>query len=209
MSKQLVTAIAAVCISKMACGADLSIGIDVSKSNPLVSDKNFAEQAVKYVGSQIVTLKPGDTVSVRTFGSRANARNFKTLKLRISNKMRAPQAAHYAMTFTSKLLQDKSIPQSSTNIIAWLEFTPNFNCEREGQILLITDGLEASTYVEPVALLEGKAHLPAPDVDLTGCSITFYGLGAGWNPQHTKNVRNEWREWAQKAGANFSVLIPG
>jgi hypothetical protein len=98
--------------------------------------------------------------------------------------------------------------QSSTNLIAYLEFTSGFDCAHGGQVIVITDGLESSNLVSGAALIEGKAGLPKPQVDLQGCQMTFYGLGAGWPPQATRYVRGEWTAWFEQAGANFSAIIP-
>ena len=74
--------------------------------------------------------------------------------------------------------------------------------------MVITDGLESSSYISGKDLIEGRKPLPSPDVNLQGCNITFYGLGAGWSPQHVKTVRNAWRDWSGKAGASFKSIIP-
>ncbi len=73
---------------------------------------------------------------------------------------------------------------------------------------MVTDGIESSSYVDGNQLLQGKKGLPKPDVDLNGCSLTFYGLGAGLPPQAVRIIRNEWVHWAEQAGATFTAIIP-
>lgn len=186
----------------------LTIGIDLSGSNPLLSHENFAYSASRYIGREIVKLKTGDSVQIKTFGARGEAQNLINQQLTISRRLKPAKVAQLVENYIRSLPGQKDIQQSATNLIAWLEFTNGFACKASSNILVITDGLESSSYVSGKALLAGKKKLPTPDVDLSGCTLTFYGLGAGWSAQHVKRIRNVWRDWAKQAGASFNAIIP-
>ncbi|MBX3630743.1 MAG: hypothetical protein KF908_12730 [Nitrosomonas sp.] len=186
----------------------LTIGIDLSGSNPLLSHSNFAYIASQYVAAEINKLKSGDIVQVKTFGSRADALNLLNPTFEISRRMNTKKVAGAVSKYIQSLPEQKDIDQSSTNLLAWLEFTSGFNCADNGHILVITDAIESSSYVNGNLFVQGKQKLPKPDVDLSGCALTFYGLGAGWQVQYVKTIRNEWTHWAKEAGATFTAVIP-
>lgn len=186
----------------------LTIGIDLSGSNPLLSHENFAYSASAHAREAILQLNGGDVVRIRTFGARSDALNLVNHRLVVSRRNKPEKIAQMVGQFIRSLPEREEIGQSSTNLVAWLEFTDGFGCDRAGEILVITDGLESSTYVEGKDLVSGKQDLPEPDIDLSGCTLTFYGLGAGWPPQEVKTVRKAWSHWSKKAGANFSAVIP-
>lgn len=206
MKSLLTTALCTMPLSALA--TSLTIGIDLSGSNPLLMHENFAYKASQYTASEILKLKPKDTVQIKTFGARDNAANVLSTNLVISRKMKPKKAADLIAKYIITLPNQVDISQTSTNLIAWLEFTSGFNCSDNGKILVITDGLESSSYVSGKQFLAGKKGLPKPDVNLKGCSLTFYGLGADWQPQPVKFVRNEWNSWSTKAGADFTAIIP-
>ncbi len=186
----------------------LTIGIDLSGSNPLLTHQNFAYGAAEHTASVIGALKSGDNVVVKTFGARGEANNLLNHRIEISRRMKPAKAAGIVAQYILSLPSQKNASQASTNLIAWLEFTSGFNCPDSGEILVITDAVESSSFLDANDLLSGKKGLPEPDVDLKGCALTFYGVGAGFAPQSVKIVRNEWRTWAKKAGADFSAIIP-
>lgn len=185
----------------------LTIGIDVSGSNPLLSRENFAYEASEYAAAEIRKLKPGDVARITTLGARDNAANILITNLPISRKLRPEKAASMVAGYIRALPTQQDVSQSSTNLIAWLEFTSGFDCAAGGQILVITDGLESSSEVSAEKLLAGKQGLPSPAVDLKGCGLTFYGLGAGWPASSVKFVRKEWTRWAGEAGADFIAEV--
>lgn len=187
----------------------LTIGIDLSGSNPMLAHENFAAMAGQYAGNQILQLKEGDKVIVMTFGSRKDAENFLRRPFTISRKLRAKKVAGLIASLFRKLPEQADQGQPSTNIVAWLEFTNGFDCSSEGStILAFTDALEASSYVSPNDFMNGRKGLPDPDVSLKGCDLVFYGLGAGLEPIHVKNIRKSWKIYAEKSGANFTAIIP-
>lgn len=201
------SALALCMVPAMSFGKTLTIGIDVSGSNPLLMHENFAYEASQYVSTEILKLKPKDVVRVSTFGARENAANVLSTTLVISRKLRPEKAAAMVAAYIRALPKQAEVSQSSTNLLAWLEFTTGFECADGGQILVVTDGLESSSYVSGEKFLTGKQGLPDADVDLKGCALTFYGLGAGWQPQSVKYVRKEWTRWSEQAGATFTALV--
>ncbi len=207
MSK-IFTTLILVCVAFTAQAKTLTIGIDLSGSNPLLAHKNFAYIASQYVTAEINKLNNGDIVHVKTFGSRTDALNLLNPTFKILRKMKTKKVAGIVAQYIQSLPEQVDAAQTSTNLVAWLEFTTGFNCTDAGQVLVITDGIESSTYVDGNQLLQGKKGLPKPDVDLKGCTLTFYGLGAGSPPQAVRNIRNEWMRWAEQAGAIFTAIIP-
>lgn len=185
----------------------LTIAIDLSGSNPLLQHKNFAYEAAKYMSKQITQLKTGDIVSLQTFGARGDASNLINHRFTVARRLRANAIATKIAGFIQSLPNRTDLAQSSTNLIAWLEFTDGFDCKSQGQIIVITDGLESSEYVDARKFLDGKAKFPKADVDLKGCELTFYGLGAGLPANYVKIIRNAWRKWVATSGASFTAVI--
>ena len=157
----------------------LSIGIDKSGSNPLLTNENFAYSAAQYVSSEILKLQPNDVVNIKTFGARDEAANIITSSFTISRRVSPQKVADLVTQYIRTLPTNNDSAQNSTNLIAYLEFTSGLDCANDGKVVVITDGLESSSLVSGAAMLEGQAELPEPQVDLNGCEVTFYGLGAG------------------------------
>ncbi len=206
--KHFITIILLCLIAMSAQAKTITIGIDLSASNPLLSHQNFAYMASGYVTDALSTLKNGDIVRIKTLGARADSANLLNSRFKISRRLKPNKVAAMIAQYLQSLPAQQDRAQSNTNLIAWLEFTSDFNCAENSAILVITDGLESSSYVSGSALLEGKQGLPEADVDLKGCALTFYGLGAGWPAPSVKIIRNEWRQWSEKAGASFTAIIP-
>lgn len=188
--------------------ATLTIGIDLSGSNPLLSQEAFAAQAGQHAAEAIKRLKEGDVVRVRTFGARSDAANLPVHSATIGRRNRPSEVGNAVAAYLRRLPGQAGKGQPSTNILAFLELGSGFGCETNGAVLLITDGIESSSVVSAKALLDGKAVLPAPGPNLRGCALTFYGLGAGWELQQVKNLKVAWSQWAKKAGADFRAISP-
>jgi hypothetical protein len=122
--------------------------------------------------------------------------------------MRAQKVAQAVGDLLRSLPRQSHSAQASTNLLAWLEFGSGFACADQGEILVITDGIESSSLVNAKALLDGKVRLPNPSVNLKGCTLTFYGLGAGLPAQYVKRLREQWQRWSEKSGATFAAVIP-
>jgi hypothetical protein len=193
-------------LSPLANAATLTVGIDLSGSSP-VFDEQFARPAGQHVAKRVAALSIGDRLVVRTFGARSLI-NVRQGTMAITRSNRPQEVAAQAAALVANVPSAGIEPQGSTNVIAFLEFG-EFDCAQGGQIILVTDGIEASSYSDPDALLSGKAKLPDPTPGfLSGCSITFYGLGAGQSAQAAKNIRDAWRKWFDAAGASFTAVMP-
>lgn len=193
-------------LSPLANAGTLTVGIDLSGSSPAFNEQ-FARPAGEHVASRVAALSIGDRVVIRTFGAR-DLSNMRQGTMAITRSNRAPEVAQQALVLVANVPNAGIKPQGSTNVIAFLEFG-EFDCAQGGHILLVTDGIEASSYSDPDALLSGKGTLPDPAPGfLSGCSITFYGLGAGQSAQAAKNVRDAWRKWFEMAGATFTAVMP-
>ena len=195
-------------MSTTAQARTLTIGIDLSGSNPLLMHENFAHEAAKHVSSRILTLQEGDTVNVRSFGARDDASNLLNHSFEIGRRMRPKKLAKIISHYIGSIPQQDNISQLSTNLIAWLEFTSGFECGDQGEIIVITDGIESSTLIDGDRLVAGRAHLPAPEGDLKGCTVSYFGLGAGLQPQAIRILRKEWQGWFEKSEADFTAIIP-
>lgn len=181
----------------------LTISFDKSGSNPLLSDIHFAASAASFVANEVSSLKEGDIVRFKSFGARSEASNLLDQSFTISRRLKAKQLANAIKEHIQNLPNQTGISQGSTNLIAAIEFDDELDCANNGSAIYLTDGIESSEYINGRELIEGKAHLPKPDIDLTGCSITFYGLGAGASGPAGRIIRQEWKQYAERAGASF------
>ena len=186
----------------------LTIGIDLSGSNPLLMDQNFANGAAAFISQEIQSLKMNDRINILTFGARSNARNLKRQSLVLSRQNRPKKIAKQVKNFILALPNNKQESQASTNLVSWLELTHGFDCKNNGSIVVLTDGIESSDIVDGRQFVKGKTELPEADVDLKGCSLAFYGLGVGWPHNSVKHIRGAWKKWAAQAGAEFQFIAP-
>lgn len=209
MKAMKLAAIAAlVCVSMGVSAKTLTVGMDLSASNPLVKDPAFSKEAASYVAEHIKAMKTKDKLVIKSFGARENAANLKKIELTIKRHRQA-KIAKKAAAYIQSMTTDKDNAQQSTNIVAFMEFN-DFGCSEGGTVIVITDGIEASQSVNPNDLIAGKKGLPAPDEDaaLAGCHVVFYGLGAGWPTKQVKLIRSAWQAYFKKAGASFEAIIP-
>ena len=181
----------------------LTINFDKSGSNPLLSDSHFAASAASFVANHVSSLIEGDVVRFKSFGARTEASNLLDQSFTISRKLKAKQLATSIKKYIQNLPNETGISQGSTNLIAAIEFDDELDCANNGSAIYLTDGIESSEYVNARELLDGKAHLPEPDINLTGCSITFYGLGVGASGPAGRLIRKEWKQYLESAGATF------
>lgn len=182
------------------------IGIDISKSNPLIDSPSFAAKVAARVADVVRNLGFASEVHVRTFGSydaTANPFYFDTM---ISGRSRPENVAsdvERLIAGTPELVSSgKWKAQGRTNILAFLD-----NVSRsEGcagmptTVILASDGIEDSQFAR---LDDPSEHLPDPDgKPFAGCvELQILGLGEGTrSPVKTARVRNEWTRWAHAAG---------
>lgn len=209
LTKPVLTAAVALglALPQISSAKTLTIGIDLSGSNPLLLDQNFASSAAHYIYDEISTLNVQDEVQILTFGARDSRQNLLSNRVTLSRQNRPKKVAAQIKNLVQTLPNAGELSQSQTNLIAWLEFTRGFDCASGGQIIVLTDGIESSTLVDANQFVQGKTSLPKPEVDLSGCSLTFYGLGAGFPTQSVRHVNQAWRAWAESAGSQFDSFI--
>lgn len=200
-------ALGAALFASLAEAKTLTIALDVSGSNPLLVKPEFAINAANYAASLIAPLQDGDAVRIKSFGARDAVENMLDQTFTISRRLRAQAVAEAVKKHIASLPQKQSLAQPATNIIATLEFDSGLDCANGGQVLLLTDGVESSEYVNWQRFIAGRQSLPKPDVDLKGCRVTFYGLGAGQSASSAKFINKEWKAWVGAAGGEFSAQI--
>ncbi len=182
------------------------IGLDLSKSNPLVVDNDFALKVGEYVGAEIESLPPRSRITLRTFGADSASANRLRRDRRITNANDASDAARFFRILIGgvpRLIQNGTIEaQDFTNIVSFMRnMSQVVDCQTfETTVILATDGLEDS---EIVRLRNPGTSLPRPSGGLfEGCAeLLILGVGQGQgSPTITRRLQSEWRTWASRAG---------
>lgn len=180
------------------------IGLDMSKSNPLVEDKAYAARVAKRTASEIDHLPLKSRVMLRTFGSYDTSANALKIDEVISSRSK-PRAVAEGMSAiiaaVPRLIEEGKLQaQGYTNAVSFLETMSQLvDCETSDvHVILLTDGFEDSEY----AKLSSGGSLPAPERLYPGCAeLTMLGLGqGGGSPTATKRLRDQWAGWAKTAG---------
>ena len=191
------------------------IGLDLSASNPLISNRSYAASAAELVAEDIKKLPMASVVMIRTFGSYSGQKNNLRIDREISSLRDEKPAAvaslvREVISSVPKLVREGTLQsQNRTNIIPFLEdMAPLVNCARMDTIvILVSDGIEDSEYAR---LKSRNDSLPRPTNALyRGCSeLEIVGLGQGANsPSFTEHLREEWSGWSRAAGfRNFEGL---
>src|SRR3569832_258769 len=189
------------------------IGLDISKSNPLVDNAAFADKVAVRISNIVKGLGMASEVHVRTFGSYDASSNNFYYDARISARNRPEVVAmeiHKLIAGTPLLVKSgKWVSQSNTNILAFLDnVSQSIGCAgMPTTVVLASDGIEDSEYVR---LQKTGAHLPPPaNRPFKGCAeMQILGLGQGTkSPIVTTRLRTEWTGWAAAAGfAHFTGL---
>ncbi|MEJ0027908.1 MAG: hypothetical protein WDN01_17930 [Rhizomicrobium sp.] len=184
----------------------LVIGLDISKSNPLVDDQQFADKVAARIANIVRGLGMASEVHVRTFGSYdASSNNFYYDAL-ISARNRPDHVAgeiQKLIAGTPYLVNSgKWRSQDNTNILAFLDnVAQSIGCgSLPTTVVLASDGVEDSEYVR---LQRPGAHLPPPDGrPFRGCAeMEILGIGQGTgSPVETIRLRTEWGRWAVASG---------
>ena len=186
----------------------LIIGLDLSRSNPLVDSDAYAAKAADLIANEIKDLPLASKVMIRTFGSYKGSVNNLRIDRDISSAGDEKPAAvadlvRQIVANVPKLVRDGTLEaQNQTNIVPFLENMSEFvDCgEMDATVILISDGIEDSEYAR---LVNRDESLPTPDSGLYGgCSqLEIVGLGQGTNsPSLTEHLRAEWEDWAKAAG---------
>ena len=187
------------------------IGLDISKSNPLIDDPAFAAKVARRIANIVRGLSFASEVHVRTFGSYdASSNNFYYDAL-LSTRNRPEHIGdeiQKLISGTPMLVKSgKWTSQSRTNILAFLDtVSRSIGCGgMRTTVILASDGVEDSEYVRLGRL---GAKLPPPSgTPFKGClEMQILGIGQGKNsPIETARLRVEWDRWAQAAGFGHFV----
>jgi hypothetical protein len=189
------------------------IGIDLSKSNPLIDEPEFASKVAVRVANVVRGLGFASEVHVRTFGSYdASSNNFHydtVISVRNRPDDVAAQVEKLIAGTPTLIERGKWIAQNRTNILAFLDnVSQSIGCAGQPTtVILATDGIEDSVYAR---LDDPDDHLPAPEgKPFAGCTeLQILGIGEGArSPIKTTRLRDEWIRWAREAGfAKFQGL---
>lgn len=193
----------------------LLIGVDLSQSNPLVRDDDFARRVAERIRPMIAELSPRSRVMLRSFGSyNGEANTSITLDIVIAPKTARAEdiagiMAQVIATIPARIRAGKLKAQPYTNIVPFLQNMARvLNCGREETyVVLATDGIEDSQLTN---LKNRNATLPQlSNKPFAGCQeMQILGIGRGLNsPRDTERLIVLWREWAGGAGfRNFLAL---
>jgi hypothetical protein len=192
---------------------ELVIGLDISDSAPLAVNRNVASVAAGLVRSRIARMKMGDMVRLRSLGTYGVAARTIYANIRLGRKARPRKVAvsiANVVRYLPELARRGRIRlQNETNIIGFLEtIAPSLDCRvAPVTIILLTDGMEHSSFVSQRDLLSGARKLPPPSGKiLQGCTLEMYGVG-----QQRKSLKSDsrwfsmlarqWKKFAVAAGA--------
>jgi hypothetical protein len=182
------------------------IGLDISLSNPLINDRDFAAKVGLRIGKMVGSLGFASEVYVRTFGSYDASQNSFYYDAVISTRARPENVAAEIQKLVSgvPMLVERGRfrLQRRTNIIGFLDnVRESIGCSRmPTTIVLASDGIEDSEYAR---LDDPDEHLPMPDgKPFRGCAgFQILGVGQGTHsPKKTARLRHEWERWAEAAG---------
>ncbi len=182
------------------------IGLDISKSNPLVDDPAFAAKVGQRVAAMVSKLGFASEVHVRTFGSFEASSNPFYYDTMISTRARPEAIAVEVQRLIAGtpllVARGKWVSQETTNILAFMDNIANsIGCAKlPTTVILASDGIEDSEYVR---MQMDDSHLPAPEgKPFRGCAeLQILGIGQGTrSPIETVRLRREWSRWAAKAG---------
>jgi len=189
------------------------IGLDLSRSNPLIADPAFANKVAARVAAIVRKLGFASEVHVRTFGNYDASSNNFAYDAVLSVRQRPANVAvdvQRLIAGTPQLVKSgKFRAQENTNILAFLDnVSQSIGCSgMPTTVVLASDGIEDSDYAR---LMHAGSHLPPPEGrPFKGCAeLDVLGLGEGTrSPRVTTRLRAEWSDWAQAAGfAHFQGL---
>lgn len=182
------------------------IGLDLSKSNPLVINQLYAAKVGKRVGAMIKDLPMKSKVTLRTFGVYNAAFNTLRLDRQISRRYPAESVAGVIEGLIAGVPQlvnrGTLTAQNKTNILSYLDnMAQVIDCNKMTTIyVLASDGIEDS---ELARQNRDVGELPPPvGTPFAGCKrLEILGLGQGINlPSVTARLRRQWSAWARDAG---------
>lgn len=202
----------------------LIIGIDLSRSNPVIKDKAFAAKVAGRIQPMIEGLGPKSKIVLRTFGSYDVSVNQLKLDQSIAAKRNlAPDVAKLVAGIIAGVptlvANGKLKAQNETNIVAFLDnMSKVAQCKTTTtRVILATDGIEDSELanLNRRGAKDGLPVLPAPKAKPDGSApfkdcaeFVILGLGQGTDsPQKTQFLTDEWARYATAAGFKKTTLL--
>ncbi len=189
------------------------IGLDLSMSNPLIADPDFANRVAQRIAGMVRKLGFASEVHVRTFGNYDPVSNNFAYDAVLSVRQRPANVAadiQRLIAGVPQLVQSGRFrAQRNTNILAFLDnVSQSIGCSgMPTTVVLASDGIEDSVYAR---LDNVDSHLPPPEGrPFRGCAeLDVLGIGQGArSPRMTTRLRGEWSDWARTAGfARFQGL---
>jgi hypothetical protein len=189
------------------------VGLDLSRSNPLIDNPDFAAKVAARVADEVRRLGFASEVHVRTFGNfDASSNNFHydaVISVRNRPEHVADEIQRLIAGVPELVKSGRWRGQGRTNILAFLDnVSQSIGCSGlPTTVILTSDGIEDSEYAR---LERARDHLPDPDgKPFAGCSeLQILGIGEGTNsPIETVRLRAEWSGWSRQAGfARFQGL---
>ncbi|GAK44476.1 conserved protein [Tepidicaulis marinus] len=182
------------------------VGLDLSKSNPLITDAGYAARVAARLGEELDALPLRSRVMVRTFGVYDASSNHLKIDQVISARARPEDVAEGIQTLVANLpalvKEGKLEAQMKTNIVPFLDTMAQVvDCKAmPTTVVLLTDGAEDSDYGK---LTKWGGKLPVPqEAHYEGCEeLVILGLGQGFNsPKTTARFRTAWQAYAEGAG---------
>ncbi len=182
------------------------IGLDLSRSTPLIDNPDFAAKVAARVADEVRGLGFASEVHVRTFGNYdASSNNFHydaVLSVRDRPDHVADEIQRLIAGVPELVKSGRWRGQGRTNILAFLDnVSQSIGCGgMPTSVILASDGIEDSEYAR---LDRARDHLPDPDGrPFAGCAeLQILGIGEGTNsPSETVRLRGEWTHWARAAG---------
>eukprot|EP00435_Cladocopium_sp_Y103_P078298 s1_g2037.t1 len=191
--------------NETAAPTHLVIGLDLSKSNPLVTSDVFAAQVADRLAEEIRELPVRSKVTVRSFGVYDTGSNPLRIDQVISARARPADVADGIRALVSNLprlvAEGRLEAQMKTNIVPFLEtMAGGIDCTKPTKVVLLTDGAEDS---ELGRLTRNGGQLPPAQAgSFSGCGeLLMLGLGRGFDsPSTTARFRTAWTEWSDTAG---------
>ena len=185
---------------------EIIVGLDLSKSNPLISDAQFAAKVASRVGPMVQDLKLRDEIKIRTFGAFDPREQPLHVDQIITTENLPEDSARVVQGIIAgvpTLIERGTLKaQDSTNVLGFLDNMAQIvDCKKhEVTIVLASDGIEQS---QEAQLTAQGAVLPKPkSKTFEGCkSLQILGLGVGAkNPALVSHLRDQWEAWAKAAG---------
>ncbi|MBV8977926.1 MAG: hypothetical protein JO261_01385 [Alphaproteobacteria bacterium] len=182
------------------------VGLDLSRSNPLIADPAFADKVGRRVAGEIARLGMASEVHVRTFGSfDSSSNNFaydQVISVRARPQYVAAEVERLVAGTPALVARGRWQAQGTTNILAFMDnVVDSIGCDAmPTTVILASDGIEDSEYAH---LEHAGSLLPDPQGrPFGGCAeLQILGIGQGTrSPSETERLRAQWGRWARAAG---------